>query len=67
MGVDIVRDGQKKLIILDCNIMLKKYGMIAFDKSYELVKNELWQIGSKYGVEGTTVFKIYMDYLSKRN
>ncbi len=56
-----MRESQKRLIIMDCKIMLRKLGDIPFDLSYENIQNELWNIGKKYGVTGPEVFKIFMD------
>jgi len=60
-GPIIMRESQKRLIIMDCKIMLRKLGDIPFDLSYENIQNELWNIGKKYGVTGPEVFKIFMD------
>lgn len=56
-----MRDTQKKLILMDCKIMLNKLGDIPFDFSYEMLQNDLWNIGSKYGVTGIEVFKLLME------
>lgn len=61
-----MRESQKKLILMDCKIMLKKLGNIPFNLSYEMLQNELWNIGNKYGVTGPDVFRILMEnYPSK--
>jgi hypothetical protein len=41
--------------------MLNKLGDIPFDFSYEMLQNDLWNIGSKYGVTGIEVFKLLME------
>lgn len=56
-----MRDTQKKLILMDCKIMLNKLGDIPFDFSYEILQNDLWNIGSKYGVTGVEVFNLLME------
>lgn len=56
-----MRESQKKLILMDCKIMLKKLGDIPVDLAYEKLQNELWNIGNKYGLSGPEVFKIFMD------
>ena len=56
-----MRKTQKKLILMDCKIMLRKLGDVPFNLSYEMLQNDLWNIGNKYGVSGTDVFKILMD------
>lgn len=60
-GVEVMRESQKKLILMDCKIMLKKLGDIPIDLSYEKLQNELWNIGNKYGLSGPDVFRILMD------
>lgn len=56
-----MRESQKKMIIMDCKIMLKKLGDIPFDLSYDKLQTDLWNIGGKYGISGPEVFKILMD------
>lgn len=63
-----MRESQKKLIIMDCKIMLKKFGDIPFDTLYSSghFQKELWNIGDKYGVSGPDVFKLLMDNFPKK-
>lgn len=61
-----MRKMQKKLIIMDCKIMLKRLGDIPYNLSYEMVKDELWNIGSKYGVTGPEVFIVLMENFPKK-
>lgn len=56
-----MRETQKRMVLMDCKIMLKKLGDIPFDLSYEKIQNELWNIGNKYGLSGPDVFVILMD------
>ena len=63
-----MRDNKKRLVLMDCKIMLKKFGGIPFDVWYESgnFQRELWKIGDKYGVSGPDVFKILMDNFPKK-
>lgn len=56
-----MRESKKKMIIMDCKIMLKKLGDIPFDLSYEKLQIDLWNIGNKHGITGPEVFKIFME------
>lgn len=56
-----MKETKKRMILTDCKIMLNKYGDIQIDKSYQLFKDELWQIGNRYGITGIEVLKIMMD------
>lgn len=64
--VNIMRDTQKKLILMDCKIMLRKLGDIPFESSYEMLQNDLWNIGNKYGVTGVEVFKLLMESFPRK-
>ena len=46
--------------------MLRKLGDIPFDLSYEMLQNDLWNIGNKYGVTGVEVFKLLMENYPKK-
>lgn len=61
-----MRETQKKLILMDCRIMMKKLGDIPFDLAHPRVQTELWNIGSKYGITGSEVFRIFMDNFPKK-
>lgn len=63
-----MRKTQKKLIIMDCKIMLKKFGDIPFDMLHNSgdFQREIWSIGDKYGVSGPDVFMILMENFPKR-
>ncbi len=61
-----MRNNQKKLIIMDCKIMLKKLGNIPFDLSFEVLQKDLWNIGNKYGITGQEVFRILMENYPKK-
>ena len=63
-----MRDNKKRLVLMDCKIMLKKFGDIPFDVLYKSgnFQRELWDIGDKYGVSGPDVFKILMDNFPKK-
>lgn len=60
-----MRKSQEKLILMECKIMMNKLGDIPFDLSHEKMQRELWTIGTKYGITGPEVFKIFMDNFSK--
>jgi len=61
-----MRDAQKKLIIMDCNIMINKLGDIPFDLGYEHIQREIWNIAKKYGITGPEVVTILMDNFPKK-
>lgn len=63
-----MRETQKKLIIMDCKIMLKRFGDIPLDVLHNSgnFQRELWSIGDKYGVSGSDVFMILMDNFPKK-
>lgn len=62
-----MRKEQKDFILMDCKIMMKKFGDIPFDLVYKSgnFQKELRNIGDKYGVSGPEVFKLFMESFSK--
>lgn len=58
----------KDLILIDCNIMLKKFGDIPFITLHQSgrLQQELWEIGSKYGISGIAVFTILMENFPRK-
>ena len=61
-----MNEAKKRMILIDCKIMFNKYGDIQFDKAYQLFKDELWQIGNRYGTTGIEVLRIMMDNCDER-
>lgn len=37
-----------------------------FDKDLSKFRDELWKLADKYGVDGATIFKEYMDWRSSK-
>lgn len=60
---------KKKLeeeILMDCKVMLQKFGDMPFDKALPNIQKDLWQIGDRYGITGPEVLNILLTNFPKK-